>query len=69
MSTVGEEGRADGESSMDTDTLPRVKQTASGDLLCYAGSSDPRSGTTSRGGMGWDVGGRFKREGSYCACG
>ena len=42
-----------------------VKQIISGNLLYDAGSSTQCSVTSWRGGMGWGVGGRFKREGTY----
>ena len=45
--------------------LPYVRQIASGNLLYDSGSSNQDSVTTQRGGMGWEVGGRFKREGTY----
>ena len=41
------------------------KTDASGDLLCDSGSSTLILCDTQRGGMGWEVGGRFKREGTY----
>ena len=47
-----EKGGKNGESSMETYTLPYVKQIASGDLLYDSGSSDQYSVTTWRGGMG-----------------
>ena len=48
------EGGTDGESSLETYTLPYVKQTASGNLLCQLT------------GVGWqEVGGSFKRERTY----
>ena len=50
-----------GESSM-KHTLPYVKQIASGNLMCDKGSSTWCSVKTERGGMGWEIGGRFKRE-------
>ena len=51
--------------SIETCTLPYVRQLASGNLLYDAGSSTSCSVTTWRGGMGWEVGGRFKKEGTY----
>ena len=42
--------------------LPYVKQIASGNLLYNAGSSNRCSVTTLRGGIGWEVGRKFKRE-------
>lgn len=45
------EGWRNRENSADTQTLSHVKQTASGNLPCDAGSSL----TTQRGGMGWEV--------------
>ena len=35
------------------------------DLLCAPGSSTQCSVTTKRGGMGWEMGGRFRREATY----
>ena len=55
----------DGERSMETYTLPYVKQVASGNLLHDAGSSHWSSATTEKGGKGREVGGRFRREGTY----
>ena len=47
MDTVGEgEGGMNGESNMETYTLPYVKQMASGNLLCDTGSSTQCSVTT-----------------------
>ena len=46
-------------------TLTYVKQIASGNLLYDSGTSNQGSVTTSRGGMGWEVGGRLMREGTY----
>ena len=42
-----------------------VKQIANGNLLCDAVSSTQCSVKTQRGGMGWEMGGRFKKEGMY----
>ena len=58
------EGRIYGESNMETYTLPYVKQTANGNLLYDSGNSNWGSVTTWRGGVGREVGGRFKREGT-----
>ena len=44
--------------------LPHAKQMASGNMLCDVGSSTQCSVTAWWGGKGWDVGGRFKREGT-----
>ena len=46
-------------------TLPYVKQIANGNLLYGSGNSNRGSVSISRGGMGWEMGGRFKREGIY----
>ena len=43
----------------------RKKKKAIGNLLLDTGSSTQCSVTTCRGGMGWEMGGRFKREGTY----
>ena len=68
MHTVWEgEGRINLERSVETYTSPYVKQTASENLLYDAESSAWCSVTTSGvgwGGMGWEVGGRFKKEGT-----
>ena len=53
------------QSDMETYTLPYVKQIASGNLLYDTGSSAQCCMTTQRGGMRWEVGGRFKRESIY----
>ena len=50
---------------METYTLPYVKQIADGNLLCDSGNSNQGSVTTWRGGMGREVGGRFKWEGTW----
>ena len=55
-----------GEKNMET-LLPSVKQKANVSLLCDSGtqtSSTPGSVTTKRGGMGRQVDGKFKREGT-----
>ena len=54
-----------GDSNMETYTLLYVKQIASGNWLCDSGHSNWGSMTTERGGMGWEIGGRLKREGTY----
>ena len=46
-------------------TSPYVKETANGNWLYDSGNSNQCSVTTQRGGMGREVGGRFKREGTY----
>ena len=46
-------------------TTTYVRWIASGNLLCDAGSSTWCSVMTQRGGMEWEVGGRFKRKGTY----
>ena len=45
--------------------LPYVKQRASGNLQYDTGGSDWCSVTFQRGGTGWEMGGRFMREGIY----
>ena len=57
-----EQGETSGESKVKTYTLPRAKQTARG--VCSK-SANWGSVTAWRGGMGWEVGGRFRREGTY----
>ena len=52
------------ESGMETHTLPCVRQPASGPLLCDS-RTQMDSVTTQRGGMGWEMAGRFKREVTY----
>ena len=61
-----EEGGTNRESGMETYTLPYVKQTVKGNLLCDSGNSNQGSVTTERGGMGREVGRKFKREGTLC---
>ena len=50
---------------METYTLPYVKQITSGNLLYDSGSSNWSSVTTQRGGMWWELRGKFKTEGTY----
>ena len=54
-----------GRNSMETYTLPYVKQIASRNLLCDTGSSAWCSVTTQRSGMGREMGWGFRREGAY----
>ena len=62
MDTEAEgEGGSHGERSVETHTLPYVKQIASGSLMYDAGSSDWCPGTTYNGGMGWEGGSRGRR--------
>ena len=65
----GGEGGTNGESSRETYTLLCVKQTARGDFLYDSGNSNQGSVTAQRGGMGREVGGNFKREGTYVSYG
>ena len=68
MDTVGEgEGGMNGESNMETYTLPYVKLTASGTLLCDAGSLAWYSVMASRAGLGVEGWGRVW-EGGTCVC-
>ena len=53
------------EISMETYALPYGKQIASRNLRYDKGSSTWCSVTAWRGGMGWEMGGRFKREGTF----
>ena len=53
------------ENSVETCILPYVKQIASGTLLCDTGGSTQCSVTTSRDGMGQEMGGGFRKEGTY----
>ena len=46
-------------------TLPYEKQMVNGNLLYGSGNSNRCSGSTWKGGMGREMGGRFKREGIY----
>ena len=46
-------------------TSPYVTQTADGNLRDDSGSSAQGSGTTLRSAMGREVGGRFRREGTW----
>ena len=46
-------------------TLPYVKWIANGNLLYGSGNSNRGSVSTSRGGMGREMAGSFKREGIY----
>ena len=58
------EGEMNGESSMEAYTLTYVKQIASGNWLYDSRNSNWGSVITKRCGKGWEVGGRFKREGT-----
>ena len=53
--------RLNGESSMEAYTLPRVKLVANGNLL-YDSELKPGLCNNLE---GWEVGGRFQREGTY----
>ena len=53
------------ESRIETHKIPYIKEIAGGNLLYDAGSSTWCSVTVWRGGMGWEVRGRFKRERSH----
>ena len=46
-------------------TLPYAQQIANGNLLYVSGNSNRGSVSTQRGGMGMEMGGRFKMEGVY----
>ena len=50
------EGGTNGESSTETYMLPYVNQIAGGILLYDSRNSNQGSGTTQRGGMGWEGG-------------
>ena len=47
------------------ETYMTIRKIESGNLPCDSDNSNRGSVTTSRGGMGWVVGGRFYREGTY----
>ena len=49
----------DGESSMETYTLPYVKQITNGNLPYDSGNPNQGSVTIERGGKGWEGGGRL----------
>ena len=49
-------------------TLPYVKEIANGNLLFGLGNSNRGSVSIQKGGMGWEMGGRFKREGIFDSC-
>ena len=63
------QGRRERVRSMERGTwklkLPYVRQIASGNLLYDPGNSNRGSVTIWRGGMGREMGGRFKKEGTY----
>ena len=66
MNTLGEgEGGTNAESSVETDiTMCKIRQPVG--ICCVTEETHIWcSETSSRRGMGWDVGGRFKREGTY----
>ena len=54
-----------GESSMEAYTLPYIKHITNINLLYDSGNSKCGSVTTYKGGKVWEVGGSFKREGTY----
>ena len=45
--------------------LPYIKKIANRNLLCGSGNSNRGTVSTYKGGMGREIGGRFKREGIY----
>ena len=53
------------ENSTEIYPLPNIKQIANEKLLYNRGGSTWWSVTTQRGGMGWEVGRTFKREGTF----
>ena len=57
------EGERYGKSNMET--YITICKIANGNLLYGSGNSNRGSVSISRGGMGWEMGGRFKREGIY----
>ena len=59
----GEERMRCMESNMET--YITICKIANGNLLYGSGNSNRGSVSISRGGMGWEMGGRFKREGIY----
>ena len=59
-----EDSGTNGESSMETYMIICVKQIASGNLLYDSGNPNRGSVTTWRSGMGWEVRGRIKRDGT-----
>ena len=59
-----EEGGTNWENSMETCTLPHVKEVASANVVRDTGSSSQGSVTTWGRGMGREMGGRFKSEGT-----
>ena len=63
--TVGEAGEGEKLREYHGNVLPYVKQVASGNLLYDTGSSHWCSVTTQRDGMAWEVGKRFRMEGTY----
>ena len=58
---VGEGGKT----SMETRILPNAEWMASGDSLRGTGSSNQMPCGNLEDGMGWEVGGRLKKEGTY----
>ena len=58
------EGGTNGEGSMETYTLPYVKQTAVR-ICCVTQGAQPVLCGSREGQDGWETGGRFKREGTY----
>ena len=62
VDTAGRRRQWGKQRSMGAYTLPYVKQFASENFLYDSGNSSQGSVTTQSGEMGWEVGGRFKRE-------
>ena len=62
-------GRKERVEQMETHILPYVKKTANGNLLYELGNSNQSSVTTYSYGKGWEVGRRFKREGTHVSYG
>ena len=62
----GEEGEG---GTNGTHILPYVRKTANGNLLYESGSSNQSSVSTYSYGKGWEVGRRFKREGTHVSYG
>ena len=64
MDTAGEERVGQCESSTETYTLPGVNRQPMGGCCITQGAQTWCSVTTWQGGMQWEVGGKFKREGT-----
>ena len=65
VDTVGRRGWDELKAGHGNICMTISKTDSQRDLLCAPGSSTQCSVTTKSGGMGWEMGGRFRREATY----